>query len=86
MIITKEVTLSNFEAWSGAVDTINALTLDERQQLELCLEDMYPEGMDETELNDMLWFNTDFIAECLGYTDWEALERAHREEEEEEEE
>ena len=31
--------------------------------------------MTETQLNDILWFETDWIAEMLGFTDWECLER-----------
>lgn len=47
---------------------------------------MYPDGMSETELNDLLWFEDDTIAEWLGFEDWEALERLNNGEEEEGEE
>lgn len=77
MKITKEVSLENFEAWSGGKDTLNELTSSECEQLESILEDVHPDGMDETELNDILWFERDWIAECLGYKDWEHLERDH---------
>lgn len=77
MKITKEISLKYFEAWSGAKDTLNELTESECEQLESILEDVHPDGMDETELNDILWFENDWIAECLGYKDWEHLERDH---------
>lgn len=77
MKITKEISLKDFEAWSGAKDTLNELTESECEQLESILEDVHPDGMDETELNDILWFENDWIAECLGYRNWEHLERDH---------
>ena len=77
MKITKEVSLENFEAWSGGKDTLNELTSSECLQLESQLEDLYPDGMDETQVNDILWFEQDWIAECLGYKNWEHLERDH---------
>lgn len=81
MRIYKEISLRDFEAWSGAEDTMDTLKQLEEvtgenvfDTLEFCLDDM-GEGMDETEVNDFLWFENDTIAEWLGYTDWEALER-----------
>lgn len=77
MKITKEVSLENFEAWSGGTDTLNELTSSECEQLEPQLEELYPDGMDETQVNDILWFEQDWIAECLGYKNWEHLKRDH---------
>lgn len=77
MKITKEISLKDFEAWSGAKDTLNELTESECEQLESILEDLHPDGIDETGLNDILWFENDWIAECLGYRNWEHLERDH---------
>lgn len=77
MKITKEISLKDFEAWSGAKDTLNELTESECEQLESILEDVHPDGIDETSLNDILWFENDWIAECLGYRNWEHLERDH---------
>ena len=47
---------------------------------------MYPEGMDETEINDLFWFEDDLIAQWLGYEDFEALMNRDKDEEEEDEE
>jgi len=73
MNIYKEENLSNFEFWSGAKDTAEYLTDDELDQIEEILDELYPEGMDETELNDLFWFEDDLIAEWLGYDDFEAI-------------
>lgn len=84
MKIYKEENLRNFEFWSGAKDRVKYLTDDELDQIEAILEDAYPDGMDETEINDLFWFEEDTIAEWLGYDDFEEL--MHRDDEEEEEE
>ena len=74
MKITKEVNnYSDFEFWSGARDTVRDLTADEIEEVLTILEDAYPEGMTETELNDFFWFERDTIAEWLGYEDFEEM-------------
>jgi hypothetical protein len=85
MKITSEISLRNFEGWCGAVDTLNTLTDEQKDALEADLEELYPDGMNETSLNDLLWFENDAIAEWLGFEDWEDLERKNSGEEEEEE-
>ena len=86
MKITSEISLRNFEGWSGAMDTLNTLTDDQKDAIEASLEYLYPDGMDESSLNDLLWFENDSIAEWLGFEDWEDLERKNSGEEEGEEE
>ena len=86
MKITSEISLRNFEGWSGAVDTLNTLTDDQKDALEANLKELYLDGVDETRLNDLLWFENDTIAEWLGFEDWEDLERENSGEEEDEEE
>ena len=73
MTITTETKLRNFEFWAGAEDTAKYLTLEELDTIESHLEELYPEGMTETELNDLFWFDDDFIAELLGYNDFEEI-------------
>ena len=89
MKITKEIHLRSFEAWicpafGGAVETLEALTDEQKDELEASLEELFPDGMDETDLNDFLWFENDSIAELLGFDDWEDLENSGEEEDEEE--
>ena len=67
MKITSEMSLKNFKAWSGAKDTLNKLIeLDKCDELEFILDDLYPDGLTETELNDILWFDDEWIYETLG--------------------
>lgn len=75
MKIYKEESLSNFEFWSGAKDRVERLTNEDFDIIESELEIQYPEGMDETEINDMFWFEFDTIAQMLGYEDEEDFDR-----------
>ncbi len=83
MKMYREENLTNFEFWSGAKNTVEYLTWEELETIESMLEEMYPDGMDETDINDFFWFEEDTIAEWLGYEDFEEL--MHRDDEDEEE-
>lgn len=86
MKIYEEKSLRNFEFWSGAKDRVNYLTEDELDTIESYLEDIYPDGMEDVEINDFFWFEDDTIAEWLGYGSFEEIMYRDEEEEEEEEE
>jgi hypothetical protein len=73
MKMYKEESLTNFNFWSGAADTVKYLTTDEINTIESILEDTNPEGLSETEINDFFWFENDTIAEWLGYSDFEEI-------------
>ena len=73
MKIYEEKSLKDFEFWSGAKDTVKYLTDDELDTIESILEDIYPEGMEDTQINDLFWFEDDTIAEWLGYNDFEEI-------------
>ena len=86
MKIIMETSLENFEAWSGGRDTLNTLKeKDLCDRLESIIEYEYPDGVTDTELNDLLWFEEDAIAEWLGFSDWEDLVNDGEEEEADEE-
>ena len=63
----------DFDFWSGARDTVQYLTDDEVEQIFSMLEEIYPEGMDETEVNDFFWFEDDTIANWLGYSSFDEI-------------
>lgn len=65
MIIKCEMELWKFKAWSGGKAVIDRLTIEECDQLESILEDIYPDGMDEESINDLLWFDTEWVLEVL---------------------
>lgn len=86
MTIHTETALRNFEFWSGAKDRAESLTWDEFDTIERELEELYPEGMTDTELNDLFWFDFDFVVQILGYEDEEDFDRKRSGEEDEAEE
>lgn len=65
MKIYSEISLRNFEFWSGAKDFANSLTWEQLDTIEGILEGEYPEGMSDTEVNDLFWFEEDTIREWL---------------------
>jgi len=59
--------LADFEPWMGAVDTWDVLLRRNKiGVLETILEDVYFEGMRETDLNDLLWFEPETVYEWVG--------------------
>lgn len=69
LIKTEIDSLDQFEAWSGGRDTLNDLTASQRDELLGYLEDAFPDGCTDTELNDFLWFERDTINEWLKLDD-----------------
>lgn len=70
-----EESLCNFQFWSGAKENANLLTLQEFEQIEFELSNIYPEGLEDTQINDIFWFDFDFIAQLLGYEDEEEFRK-----------
>lgn len=90
MTYTVNKSLSEFPFWSGACYRADKLTIDQLDRLDYLLPDAM--GWNETdntpsdsEINDLFWFEEDFIAQLLGFDSWEALERHNSGEDEEDE-
>ena len=84
MKITYELDLETFNAWSGAVDTLDRIQREGKcEELENILEDLYPDGMTETQLNDLLWFDSEQVYEWLGIRSEEQIRSELKEAEEE---
>lgn len=66
--------------WSGAIDRVMYLSDDELDTIINILAEEYPDGIDETELNDFLWFEDETYAEWLGWDDVETFWEEHQEE------
>lgn len=88
MIYTKECGLEQFDAWSGGNDTLLVLVAkDLCDEVEMLINEVFGDNPPtETEVNDFLWFERDFIAEHLGYRNWDDLESEDEEVDEEGEE
>ena len=87
MKIYTEQSLANFKFWSGAETTAQRIWEEQGSegfdQLEAILEDLYPDGIDETDLNDLLWFDADTVYEWLGIDDEEEEDEEDDDEDEE---
>lgn len=82
MIIHQEIALEDFEAWSGGEDTLDRVwNAGKMRDLEMILEDMYPDGMDTTDLNDLLRFESDAVYGWLGMKTDEEIEQERSERE-----
>ena len=84
MTITYELDLNSFQAWSGAKDTLERIQREGKcAELENVLEELYPDGMTDTELNDLLWFEPETVYEWLGIRSEGQIEKEIEEAEEE---
>ena len=84
MTITYELDLNSFQAWSGAKETLERIQREGKcAELKNVLEELYPDGMTETELNDLLWFDSESVYEWLGIRSESQIEKEIEEAEEE---
>ena len=57
-------------SWSGAVATAERIEEEGKgEEFEALIDELYPEGIDRTSLNDLLWFDSDWIFEALGISE-----------------
>ncbi len=65
--VTEDIYFRDFKPWSGAVDTFNRIIDEDKdEEMDMILDELYPEGLTKTELNDLLWFEPDYVYELLG--------------------
>ena len=59
--------------WSGAIDTLNTIRENNKEDEFLCLLDEIHNETPPTltEVNDLLWFDTEFIFDKLGISESE---------------
>lgn len=61
------IDISDYKPWSSAVDTYDRIEREGKlDELEALVEELYPDGISDTGLNDLLWFDSDFVLENLG--------------------
>lgn len=67
MIITREFEgIEAFEAWSGAIPTKEAIiNAGKAKEFDRLLDELFPDGCTEGELNDFLWFEDSTIYKLL---------------------
>lgn len=73
MKVTYEFILSEFEAWSGAVETLEKIRkfdLNHPGAMEAAqryIEECLGDEATKTQINDMLWFEDGAILDAIGY-------------------
>lgn len=75
MRIYEEKNLTYFDFWGGAADNARRLTWSELETVESILEDIYPDGIDATNLNDLFAFEFETVCDWLGLSEEEVLNR-----------
>ena len=61
-----------YKPWSGA--ELTARIIEEEDKVEEffnMIEELYPDGIDITQLNDILWFESEWVLEMLNIKDGE---------------
>ena len=56
MKVFAEMKLTSFEFWAGAKANAERLTYEEIEQIEEIVEELYPDGIDEVNINNLFWF------------------------------
>ena len=67
-MLYREISIFDFEPWSGAVSTYERLEREGKlDELDSLLPDMFgKDDIDETELNDLLRFDSDYVYRLVG--------------------
>lgn len=73
MKVYKDESLSGFDFWSGARDNAKEFTDKELDQITTELEamDYNSDGYEETQINDIMWFEPEYLASLIGL-DWDS--------------
>ena len=67
MKVITETGLYRFQTWSGATVTKERIINEGKEvEFEQLIEELYPDGLTDAELNDLLWFEDKWIFETLG--------------------
>lgn len=67
MKVFTEMNLTSFEFWGGAEDNTKRLTYEEIERIGKVIEELYPEGIDKVNINNLFWFEFKSAVEWLGY-------------------
>ena len=57
----------HYQPWAGARDTYALIDCHNKlEELDNLITECYPDGLTETELNDILWFDSEWVLSNLG--------------------
>ena len=67
MKIYYELNLSEVKTWGGATEVKNIIINEGlEEEFGSLIDELFPNGLSATELNDILWFDYEYIFNCLG--------------------
>lgn len=67
MKVYEELNLKDFNAWSGATITKERIIKEgKEEEFEELIEELFPNGISATELNDLLCFDDEYVMDTLG--------------------
>lgn len=70
IVINENLSIVDFEAWIGAIDTKKTIIENDKvEEFDQLIEELFPDGLTRTQLNNLLWFEDDWIFEQLRLTD-----------------
>ena len=75
MKVYSEVDIRDFEFWEGGKCVADVFSEDDLEEIQDRLEELYPDGMSDTELNDLFWHDEDFVAELAGHSSFEKAKK-----------
>lgn len=60
----------DYQPWAGARDTYALIDCHNKlEDLDILITECYPDGLTEEQLNDILWFESEWVLDCLGIED-----------------
>lgn len=67
-----KIITTKYTPWAGAISTYKTIEeADMIEEFENMVDELYPDGIEEVTLNDILWFESDWILESLGLSEGE---------------
>lgn len=75
MIVKVEMNLArDFQFWGSAAGySFMSMTESQISEVEDVLDQLYPQGMCDMEINDTFAYDRDFLANCNGFDTWEEM-------------
>ena len=64
MKVISEINLTNFNFWSSAKN--HSFTYNELKEIEFQLEEIYNDGMEEVQINDLFRFEEEYLCKLIG--------------------
>lgn len=66
-IIEDNVSIEDFKAWSGAKTTQeDIIKYNKVSEFDDLMQELYPDGLTDVTLNDILWHDSSWVYETLG--------------------